>query len=411
LVLLQGLGSDSDSAFCTWFDVVAVMRGARIYDDIIDFSYRGPGQPYTRTDTYQTIQQTVDALRATIDNYVSTPDYGNARFDLLGHSLGGVVAWEYAKAYGLDLARPGQLAHVASMDSPVNGSYWLDLLNTGGSAPINEQTRMETIWGSFHSTVAQELGTWHRDQATRTRDNIWWAAALAQHGIRVSTFSSDSDFAIPLPDALIPGFKWHAELGQKSLFSNCGTVPWPILDAGNLLGHNQILHRGESLNALRNFLMEDLISPPEPTPPPVNDNARFIRDITIPDGTVVSPGQALVKTWRMRNTGRSTWGSGYQLAFVGGEQMGAPSAVNVPTTAPGQQVDISVNLTAPASGGNHVGYWQLRNPQGTYFGPKLWVKVNVQLPSSYSIALTADPPAMYASTPAWTTSPTSGLCG
>jgi Tol biopolymer transport system component len=112
-------------------------------------------------------------------------------------------------------------------------------------------------------------------------------------------------------------------------------------------------------------------------PGPTTDSATFLSDITLPDGTVVSPGQTLVKTWRMRNTGSSTWGSGYQLVFVGGEQMGAPGAVNAPTTAPGQDVDLSVNLTAPSSDGDHLGYWQLRNAQGTYFGPQIWVWITV----------------------------------
>jgi len=107
------------------------------------------------------------------------------------------------------------------------------------------------------------------------------------------------------------------------------------------------------------------------------DSANWISDITLPDGTIVSPNQSLAKTWRMQNTGDTTWGSGYQLVFVNGEQMGAPSAVSVPTTAPGAQADISVNLTAPSGSGIHTGYWRLRNPQGTFFGPTIWVTVNV----------------------------------
>jgi hypothetical protein len=142
----------------------------------------------------------------------------------------------------------------------------------------------------------------------------------------------------------------------------------------------------------------------EPFPTPTYNNelplypsegqASFVADITIPDGTVVSPGQALLKTWRMKNTDSAiTWHGGYQLAFVGGEQMGAPAAVDVPNTPPGQTVDINVNLLAPSDGGLHTGYWQLRNPQGTYFGPKIWIQINVQTASSYITTLSADPPS------------------
>jgi murein DD-endopeptidase MepM/ murein hydrolase activator NlpD len=127
---------------------------------------------------------------------------------------------------------------------------------------------------------------------------------------------------------------------------------------------------------------EDLFSTqggtvPPPNPRPAEDGATFISDITIPDGSVVSAGQNLHKTWRLQNSGRTTWGGGYQLAFVSGEQMGAPGAVNVPNTAPGGQADISVDLVAPAGGGAHRGYWQLRNAQGTYFGDRIWVDIVV----------------------------------
>ena len=126
---------------------------------------------------------------------------------------------------------------------------------------------------------------------------------------------------------------------------------------------------------------------------PPTDQASFIFDLTLPDGAVVSPGQALVKTWRVRNTGTSTWGPGYQLAFIGGEHMGAPGAVDVPSTGPDQEVDLSINLIAPAASGEHIGYWQLRNPNGTYFGDKLWVRINVQPPGGHITTLTADPPS------------------
>lgn len=126
---------------------------------------------------------------------------------------------------------------------------------------------------------------------------------------------------------------------------------------------------------------------------PSSDAAVFFADITIPDDTVVTPGQALHKVWRVRNTGTSTWGSGYQLAFVGGDQMGAQAAVDVPVAAPGAQVDIPVDMTAPGAQGSYAGYWQLRNAQGTYFGPRLWVEITVQSASSYVTILSADPPS------------------
>jgi len=95
----------------------------------------------------------------------------------------------------------------------------------------------------------------------------------------------------------------------------------------------------------------------------------------------------------MHNSGTSTWGSGYQLVFVGGDQMGALSAVSVPTTAPGSTADISVSMTAPSSPGTYQGNWRMRNAQGVFFGDTIWVRVLVQSPGSHITVLSFDPPS------------------
>jgi len=121
------------------------------------------------------------------------------------------------------------------------------------------------------------------------------------------------------------------------------------------------------------------------TPPAqYTDRATFTGVQSPDDQYVASANQSLTKTWRLRNSGSSTWGAGYQLAFVSGKQMGAPAAVAVPAAAPGQEVNVSVNLIAPAEPGIHRGYWQMRNPQGTYFGDRIWVQLEVPGGSSGS---------------------------
>ncbi|MEI6179495.1 MAG: NBR1-Ig-like domain-containing protein [Chloroflexales bacterium] len=128
----------------------------------------------------------------------------------------------------------------------------------------------------------------------------------------------------------------------------------------------------------------DGAAPLPPTPPPVDpipahDAAAFVSDLTLPDGRVVTPGQSLTKTWRVQNTGGTTWDSGYTLAFVGGDALGAPAELNVPTTAPGNTADLSLTWTTPAtlSPGTYQGSWQLRNAQGTYFGERIFFQLQV----------------------------------
>ena len=100
------------------------------------------------------------------------------------------------------------------------------------------------------------------------------------------------------------------------------------------------------------------------------DRASFVKDVTIPDGTDFAPGDNFTKTWRLKNTGSCTWTSGYSLIFDHGDSMGGPASkqLTAGTVAPGQTVDVSVDLTAPNASGTYKGYWKLRNPSGVVFG-------------------------------------------
>jgi hypothetical protein len=76
-----------------------------------------------------------------------------------------------------------------------------------------------------------------------------------------------------------------------------------------------------------------------------------------------SPGETFTKTWRIRNTGACTW-SGYSLVFDSGDSMNGTSPIAVGTVSPGQEVDLSVTLTAPATNGSYRGYWRIRSASG-----------------------------------------------
>jgi hypothetical protein len=107
------------------------------------------------------------------------------------------------------------------------------------------------------------------------------------------------------------------------------------------------------------------------------DNAHLLGN-SPQNGIVLGQNQTFNETFHLRNNGSTTWGYNYQLVFRHGDQLNAPAALSVQQTAPGQNLDINTSLVAPAIEGDHSGYWQLRNPQGTYFGPEIWVKITVQ---------------------------------
>ena len=104
-------------------------------------------------------------------------------------------------------------------------------------------------------------------------------------------------------------------------------------------------------------------------PPAACDKAEFIADINVPPGTVITPGAQFTKTWRLKNVGSCVWTPSYRIAFFSGEQMGAPSSVQLPVNvSPGQTVDLSLNMTAPSTSGTYRGYWIFQNANGALFG-------------------------------------------
>jgi len=117
------------------------------------------------------------------------------------------------------------------------------------------------------------------------------------------------------------------------------------------------------------------------------DWVSFVADVSVPDGTTYSPSTAFVKTWRLKNIGTCTWTPSYSLVFVSGDQMGASSAIALPgNVAPGQTIDLSVSMVAPATVKAYTGNWMLKNASGVVFGfgpaatSAFWVKINVANP-------------------------------
>ncbi len=132
-----------------------------------------------------------------------------------------------------------------------------------------------------------------------------------------------------------------------------------------------------------------------PSATPNCDLAQFIKDVTIPDGTNFNAGDAFTKTWRLKNIGTCTW-TGYALVFDSGDAMSGVSPIAIGTVGPGQEVDVSVNLTAPASNGTYRGYWRIRNTTGVLIpvqggaqqGKSFFVEIKVGATSGGPFAVT-----------------------
>jgi len=106
---------------------------------------------------------------------------------------------------------------------------------------------------------------------------------------------------------------------------------------------------------------------PTATPKPCNQSV-FISE-TVPDGTVMSANESFTKSWRVKNIGTCTWNPNYRLIFYSGNQMGGPNSIKLNKyIAPGEQVDLLVNLKAPSETGTYTGYWRLQAEDGFRFG-------------------------------------------
>ncbi len=107
------------------------------------------------------------------------------------------------------------------------------------------------------------------------------------------------------------------------------------------------------------------------------DNSVYISDVTIPDKTVVTPGQALTKTWKVQNSGTCAWTTAYKITYVAGNAMGGTATAITQAVSPGQSVDISVAMVAPTAGGESAGTWRLTNDKAQPFGTALTIVVTV----------------------------------
>lgn len=137
-------------------------------------------------------------------------------------------------------------------------------------------------------------------------------------------------------------------------------------------------------------------------------------DVTIPDDTRMQPGQSFTKIWRLENAGTCTWSSEYQVFLFSGDAMAATGTVNLgEAVAPGESIDIAVDMTAPQTAGTYQGNWKLRNASGNSFGigpngsSPFWVRILVVATTTATASPTATATSgAETSTPTATTEPT-----
>jgi hypothetical protein len=130
----------------------------------------------------------------------------------------------------------------------------------------------------------------------------------------------------------------------------------------------------------------------------------YVRDITIPDNTAMTPGQTFTKTWEVQNSGSCAWDAGFKFSLIGGDAMGGQTLTLSQPVAAGGATQLSVAMTAPTNKtGTIQGAWRMSTATGSYFGDQLTVVIVIGGAGGSATATTGGPTG----TPTQTPTPTS----
>ena len=112
-----------------------------------------------------------------------------------------------------------------------------------------------------------------------------------------------------------------------------------------------------------------LESSPSPTTQLCENKAEFVKNLSLAENSKLKPGELIAKVWRIKNSGTCTWTTGYLLVFVSGNSFSSPESIALPNmVAPGESVDLRVNVNSPLTYGMYSGTWMLQDESGNKFG-------------------------------------------
>ncbi|MBC7877693.1 MAG: hypothetical protein H7Y59_11040 [Anaerolineales bacterium] len=103
------------------------------------------------------------------------------------------------------------------------------------------------------------------------------------------------------------------------------------------------------------------------------NNLAFIRDVTIPAGTVIVKNKGFTKTWKVQNTGTCNWMYQYGLVLLSGDRYGGKDIKIQKLVTVDDWSELSIHMTAPKKAGTYTSYWRMTNLDGIMFGATLVV--------------------------------------
>jgi uncharacterized protein YvpB len=114
-------------------------------------------------------------------------------------------------------------------------------------------------------------------------------------------------------------------------------------------------------------------------PAAAKDEASFVSK-TYADNIDMSGGTSFTQKWEIKNTGTTTWNSGYKLKYMNGNLSNSQSSIAVSgTVKPGSSYTFSMSMKAPAAQstvGNYREDWKFVNSSGSTL-TTLWTQIVV----------------------------------
>jgi len=112
------------------------------------------------------------------------------------------------------------------------------------------------------------------------------------------------------------------------------------------------------------------------------NSASFLEDLTLPDGSLVAPGQILLKRWSVENTGSCDWGPGYTLQPMWDNPFSDVGVQDLYPARAGAVAVWAVEFVAPQEAGTYFARWQAYDPEGQPFGDEVYLLIEVVAPEA-----------------------------
>lgn len=200
-------------------------------------------------------------------------------------------------------------------------------------------------------------------------------AAVATAMGQLSAQFTQTALAVPTATATVAPTDTAAAVASPAAGSPVATLPLPTLSFNSTPG-------GSPIPGFTPIASAAAPSGPTAALGDSCNNNVFEADISVPDGTVMKPGEDFIKTWQIKNTGTCTWDEGYVLVFIGGDRAIDPVNYEFKKSSDfvkaGQSVQLSVPLTAPLTPGKYQGTWRMQSDSGYFFGTPLTVYIEVK---------------------------------